>query len=397
MRSARSANDVASSCRAEQLGGLRDGPCAAVEAGRGHHAVVGLGADRVVRRCLRVEPVAELEALVPQAGRRQQRLDAPHVRDHRVVLRLEHGPVAVGLPQRPRNPHRRVAPDRGGLDAGKSFGGRVLQHVGDDERHHPVGGALLERRRRPASRAGSRPRRRGRPRSARRPRCRRSSRAVRRAAGQSVGTSRKLPRMPPDDVAVQLVQHRVGALEVAGAAQVGVHDHGLEVVGGELARPAVDLGVAEAVEGEGGLEDVVATAEHEAVGRLGGAQRPDAELVVLEHLGVPHGDLLTRLAAHPRSAASRPGSARSRRGCVRTGEVQISDRAQRLLPGHGGSDVRREQAACRTRSASTPTQPAGVAPGRVQAVVVTPRVDRLAVVEVVGDGRPRGRRSRCRR
>ena len=46
------------------------------------------------------------------------------------------------------------------------------------------------------------------------------------------------------------------------------------------------------------LEDVVAAAEDEPVGRLGGAQRADAQLAVLEHLGVPERDLVARLAAH---------------------------------------------------------------------------------------------------
>ena len=45
--------------------------------------------------------------------------------------------------------------------------------------------------------------------------------------GQSVGTSRKLPRSAPDDVAVQLVEQLVGALELADALQLGGnHDSG---------------------------------------------------------------------------------------------------------------------------------------------------------------------------
>ena len=39
-----------------------------VEAGGGHHAVVGLGVGRLVGRSRGVKPVAELEAGVPQAG-----------------------------------------------------------------------------------------------------------------------------------------------------------------------------------------------------------------------------------------------------------------------------------------------------------------------------------------
>ena len=69
------------------------------------------------------------------------RLHAPHVRDHRVVLPLEHLAVAVRLPQRPRHPHRRVAPDRGGVRRGEVGRRRLrLQHVRHDEGHQPVGG-----------------------------------------------------------------------------------------------------------------------------------------------------------------------------------------------------------------------------------------------------------------
>ena len=74
-------------------------------------------------------------------------------------------------------------------------------------------------------------------------------------------------------------------------ADVGAHHDGRERAGIEGARPAGHLRVAEAVEGQRRLEYVVFSAEDEAVGRLGAAQRPDAELIVLDHLGVPKHDL----------------------------------------------------------------------------------------------------------
>ena len=109
--------------------------------------------------------------------------------------------------------------------------------------------------------------------------------------GQSVGTLRKLPLHAPHDVAVQLVQQRIRARERADRRDVGSDDDRGERRRIELARPAGDLRVPEAVEGERRFEDVVAAAEDEAVGRLGAAQRARAELIVLEHLGVPQDDL----------------------------------------------------------------------------------------------------------
>ncbi len=47
-----------------------------------------------------------------------------------------------------------------------------------------------------------------------------------------------------------------------------------------------------------GSKKSVAAAQDEPVGGLGVAQRPDAELAVLEHLGVPDPDLGARAALH---------------------------------------------------------------------------------------------------
>src|SRR4249920_164516 len=62
---------------------------------------------------------------------------------------------------------------------------------------------------------------------------------------------------------------------------VGMDDDRLQGARGQLARPAGDLGVAEAVEGLGGL---------------GAAQRPRAEFAVLQDLTVADDDLVPGLA-----------------------------------------------------------------------------------------------------
>src|SRR4029077_4837641 len=75
------------------------------------------------------------------------------------------------------------------------------------------------------------------------------------------------------------------------ALQVGVDDNRLQRARGQLARPAGDLGVTEAVEGLGGLEVVLAAGQDEPVGGLSAAQWPHAELAVLQALAVADDDL----------------------------------------------------------------------------------------------------------
>src|ERR1700758_5267973 len=65
---------------------------------------------------------------------------------------------------------------------------------------------------------------------------------------------------------------------------------------GQLAWPAGDLGVAEAVEGLGGLEVVLPAGQDEPVGGLGAAQWPCAEFAVLQDLTVADDDLVPGLA-----------------------------------------------------------------------------------------------------
>ena len=111
------------------------------------------------------------------------------------------------------------------------------------------------------------------------------------ALGAVGGNVEEVAARAPDHVAVQLVEQLVGTLELSGPAQIGGDDDGAQIIGGQIAGPALDLDVAEAVEREGRLEEVAVTAQDEPIRRRGSAQRPHAEFVVLEHLGVPQGDL----------------------------------------------------------------------------------------------------------
>ena len=76
------------------------------------------------------------------------------------------------------------------------------------------------------------------------------------------------------------------------------------------------------MEGECRLEYVVAATENEAVGGLGGSQRPRPQFIVLQHLGVPQCDVVpagpcTRTRTHPTRFC--PKSTR----VLPAGEVQI--------------------------------------------------------------------------
>src|SRR5665647_1968277 len=119
-----------------------------------------------------------------------------------------------------------------------------------------------------------------------------------RAVGRHVD---EVAALAPDHVAVELVEHLVRALEVPDPVQLGVHDHCAESVSVDLARPAVDLGIAEAVERLRRLEDVIATGRGVRVGRLGRSERARAQLLVLEHLSVTDRDRRACRGVEPHS------------------------------------------------------------------------------------------------
>ncbi len=355
---------------------------AAVQAGGRHDAGVRLGLRGPVRRGVRVEPVAQLPGLVPEARRRQLRLHVLQVPDHRRVVGSEPVEVAVRLPQGLRHPHGGVVPDGQGtgvvpedVDLG------VLEDVRDRDRHDAlrVVGLLLGEVEEPAvQEVGGVELERGRGRVGRdvpgpaEPLV--ALRAVRRHREE-------VALLAPHRVLDEPVDERFGAGEGAGAAQIRVDDDGLQGRGVELARPPGDLGVAEPVEGEGRLEDLDAlTGQHERVRRGGGAQRPRAELAVLEHLRVPQHDLGAR---RPRDGDPHPADEVLAEVHERPARGRGRDalRAQHLLPAHRLGDLR--------------DQPGGVEladPGgqRGARPAAEPAVDPLPLVQVVGRHLARG-------
>ena len=149
--------------------------------------------------------------------RGQQRLDAAYVGRHRVVLPLQHRRSPYACVERPRHPDGRVAPDRGAVRVREVPGWRqVLEDVGDDERHHAVGCCCSSGQvDQPVGEEGLDVEqvRRGR-----RERGDVTGPAEPLVALRAVGRQvEEVALGAPHDVAVQLVEVRLGALEEAGA------------------------------------------------------------------------------------------------------------------------------------------------------------------------------------
>ena len=176
---------------------------------------------------------------VPQAGRRQQRLDPADVRGHRrrtACARTSMSPYAC---QSAQGTHTAASPQIAVL----SSAGNVRQAAActsgrRGRRRGPGRRRPAARRRGPRASPAGRPRRRTRnaadgANTARSPvQPSRSSRC-----GQSVGTSTTLPRSPHTTFRCSWVSIGVGAREVSGPAQVGVDDDGDQRAPGR-ARPA---------------------------------------------------------------------------------------------------------------------------------------------------------------
>ena len=230
------------------------------------------------------------------------------MRRHRVVLRFQHAEVPVCLPERPRHPDGRLAPQRGRLRRREFRRLRaVLQDVRDHDGHQPVlrlllGGEVQQPVLQEALdvvQVSGGGREHGNVPGPAEPLV--ALRAVR-------GQVQEVPAQAPDDVAVQLVDEFVGAFEGADAFQVGMDHYGFEVIRRQGSGPAGDLGVTEAVECLGGFEGVLAAGQDEGVRGLRGAQRPDAQLAVLQHFGVLDGNGLSGLPAQS-APGPEPGSA----------------------------------------------------------------------------------------
>jgi hypothetical protein len=136
------------------------------------------------------------------------------------------------------------------------------------------------------------------------------------------------------------------------------------------------------MEGERRLEGVVPAGQDEAVCRLRGAQRPDAELAVLQHFGVPDRDRGAAVAADGEAQPADEvlpevdqGPA-GRRGPDPHG-------ADVLVPDDGGPHVRRQSGRVEVLGDMDAGPPVAREAGPLPGVVPQPGVDRLAVVEVV--------------
>jgi hypothetical protein len=287
------------------------------EVGAGDQVGVGPPVGGILGGGSGVEPVTELEAAVPQpvvAGRGHDVVDpGPHAR----VLVAEQTVIAGG--------EGYVSGDDGGSVTPGRSGDGERQRVGDDERHGAVVGLLGRQVAEPRGQEpGAVVEEAGRGREdldVARP----AQALV--ALGAVGGHVEEVAPHAPHDVLVEPVDPLVGAAEPAGALHVRVADLGDHVVGRErlVGGPAVDLGVAEAVEGEAGLPraaglvGIIARAgEGQAVGGLGQAEGGGAQLAVLEDLGVAQGD---------RGAGLGPGEAQAEAADQVLAEVE--DRAAR--------------------------------------------------------------------
>src|SRR2546428_12373144 len=107
------------------------------EGGRGDHVWVGACSTRLVWRGTRVEPVAELEARVPQVSLACAIGNEVNPRPHALELRCQHTCIAVALVEHPWHNHCGVTP------GGCGHGGHG-DDVGDDERHDAPGSDLFD-------------------------------------------------------------------------------------------------------------------------------------------------------------------------------------------------------------------------------------------------------------
>ena len=167
---------------------------------------------------------------------------------------------------------------------------------------------------------------------------RRSSRC-----GQSVGRSRKLPRMLQTTFSCSRLisgsEHSNQPVRAISEWQTTARTS----VWPQLARPAVDLRIAEAVEGEARLPGFFPSAAQDiVVGSPGCAQRADAQLAVFQHLGMAQGDGLSRRAPHRSGAGGRPGSGQNRAWYFPEGEVDNGDRLVSSIRRTGGPNRRNQ-------------------------------------------------------
>src|SRR2546429_5459253 len=97
---------------------------------------VGACGSRLVWRGARIEPIAELEALVPQSLFASHASHAVDPRTHALELHSQHTRVTVALVEHPGHDHRSVAP-------GGRWDGGSADDIGDNERDDAARRGLL--------------------------------------------------------------------------------------------------------------------------------------------------------------------------------------------------------------------------------------------------------------
>ena len=231
------------------------------EAAGRHQVGVGLGRRGTVRRSVRVEPVAELEASGPEVILPCGLVDPVDPGLHAGQLTPEQVEVAGGPVDVPGHDHGRVAPGSRDHVAHLAL---AVESVRDDDRHVAVGlllgGQVGRPRRQEAGHVGQEERRGAEDLQVAGP----AEAFV--ALGTVGGDVDEVAAHAPEHVVVQPVEQVVGRLEPAGPDNVGAQHDRLDVGGGEVVQ-SVHLRVAEAVEGEVGLQHLlVGTAQDVGVG-----------------------------------------------------------------------------------------------------------------------------------
>ena len=235
---------------------------------------------------------------MPRGKRRIQEVD---VRRHAFPALLEESTVAEAAMDRPRADHDRVRPGGSAIQPGEGPGAghrgdrrnpavlalgvlEIEQPFREEPRHlHVEGGGANE----DLGIAGP-------------AEALVALRAVR-------GHVHEVAALAPDDVALKLVQVGIRAAEGSRLGHVGVEHHARELLDGALFQLPRYLHVAEAVEGEAGLEALrlAAAAKGEGVGGAGVSEILGVELArFVEDLGVTQLYRRALLASHPKANPS---------------------------------------------------------------------------------------------